>query len=45
MSKSKRKKKMKLKVPKRNPLVAVVMKKGVRRHKNKKKEILNKLED
>lgn len=39
---------MKIKLKKikpRNPLVIVVMRKGVRRHKNKKKLILAKLKD
>lgn len=39
---------MKLKLKKlkpRNPLIIIVMKKGVRKHKNKRKEILAKLKD
>lgn len=34
---SKKQNNLKIKLPKRNPLVAAVMKKAVRKHKNKKK--------
>lgn len=34
--------KLKIKLPKRNPLVVVVMQKKTRKHKNKKRELKNK---
>lgn len=37
--KSSKVKKIKIKLNKRNPLVEIVMKKGVKKHKNKKKEL------
>lgn len=33
--------KLKIKTPKRNPLVVVVMQKKTRKHKNKKRELKN----
>ena len=44
MSKRKKAKVKTLVLPKRNPLVAAVMKKGVKRHKNRKKEQKNQVE-
>jgi len=44
MSKRKKTKPQKIVLPKRNPLVTAVMKKGVKRYKNRKKEQKNQVE-
>jgi hypothetical protein len=43
MSKENKLIRIELKLKHRNPLIAIVMKKGVKKHKNKKKDILSKL--